>query len=556
MSTALVVLVAAACSAAVPSGLETTAVTPVASSQTIGPSATAGPTISLPDVGPASSLAAAAANIAPLARVTVLDQPDAARNAVDGNGGTQWTSGRVAPGWFALSYDQPYQVERIEMVVAQSPPGNTIHEIWLGNGPDLQFLTRLAGNTSDGQTLLAPVSPPQLVTRVLIRTSTSPSFVGWREVRVFGASAPQPPGASLKLTPFLTGGRIDHPTNITHAGDGSGRIFINQQEGRVWVVNANGERRSQPFLEIPERVGCCNERALLGLAFPPGYAQKRYFYVSYTSTARPDLRIALGDDVISRFRLAADADAGNPRSEEIILVIPQASDAHHGGKMEFGRDGYLYVTVGDGGPGGGAEGRAQRTDNLQGKLLRIDVEAGQTPYAIPSSNPFVGRDGYRPEIWSLGLRNPWGMTIDLPTGNLYIADAGENEWEEIDVQRRGDAGGENYGWPRMEGRHCYPQEGCDMSGLTLPVTEYHHLEGCAEIGGAVARGSRYRQLQGWYLYGDFCSGRIWGLREEDGRWIVSVVGEPGFPISSMGRDEAGNLYVADYAHGAIYLIGE
>ncbi len=492
-------------------------------------------------------------NVAALAQVEAWGKhPEQVRNAVDGNPDTFWWSEVFPRAWIGLRFDRPYIVDRVELVVSQTPTGNTVHEVWAGNGPDLTLMERLAGSTTDGQTLTVALHS-QPVTRVLVRTLESPSQVAWREVRVFGvAGAPAPPG---KLTEFVRGGRVDSPVGITHAGDGSGRLFVLQQQGRIWVVSANGERRSQPFLEIPERVSCCTERGLLGLAFPPGYAQKRYFYLSYTSTARPG--IEFGDTVISRFALASDADAGNPQSEKILLVIPQASEAHHGGKLEFGpRDGLLYVSTGDGGPGGGAGGRAQRTDNLQGKILRIDVESGADPYGIPASNPYVGREGYRPEVLANGLRNPWGMTFDPPTGDLYIADAGETEWEEVNVHRAGDPWGLNYGWPVLEGRHCYPVEGCNATGLTPPVSEYHHLDGCAVTGGAVARSARYQRLQGAYLFADFCSGRVWAMRQESGRWETSLFFEAGFPISTVGRDETGNVYVADYSRGQIWRVDE
>lgn len=494
-------------------------------------------------------------NVAAQAQVVTWGKhPEQARNAVDGNPDTFWWSESAPKAWIGLIYDRPYEIERIELLVAQTPAGQTTHEVYLGHGPDLSLVQRLAGSTADGQTLTIPVTPTRAATRVLVRTLISPSQVAWREVRVFGRVAGQP-APSARLTVFSRGGPVDSPVGVTHASDGSGRLFVLQQQGRIWVLGPNGERRSQPFLEMPERVSCCTERGLLGLAFPPGYQQKRYAYVSYTSVARSDQGIQYGDLVISRFRLAADADALNPRSEEVLLVIPQASGAHHGGKLEFGpRDGLLYISSGDGGPGGGAEGRALRTDNLQGKLLRVDVESGQQPYAVPPSNPHVGQAGFRPEILAHGLRNPWGMVFDPVTGDLFIADAGETEWEEVNVHRAAEPWGLNYGWPRMEGRHCHPLEPCDVSGTTLPVVDYHHLEGCVITGGAVARAARYQRLQGAYVFADFCSGRLWTLREEQGRWVAADFGTAGFPISTIGRDEAGNVYVADYTRGQIWLI--
>jgi glucose/arabinose dehydrogenase len=238
----------------------------------------------------------------------------------------------------------------------------------------------------------------------------------------------------------------------------------------------------------------------------------------------------------------------------MVLTIAQPFSNHNGGNLAFGPDGYLYIGTGDGGSGGDPLNNAQSSGTLLGKMLRIDVESGVSPYSIPSDNPFFGNTSYRPEIWALGLRNPWRYSFDQVDGRLFIADVGQDDYEEINVQSPHSHGGENYGWNIMEGAHCYNATTCDRSGLVLPVAEYGHDLGCSITGGMVYRGTAYPRLDGIYFYGDFCSGRIWGLTMSGLTWTETLLIDTEFMITSFGSDEQGTLYFTDYKTGSIYRI--
>jgi glucose/arabinose dehydrogenase len=367
--------------------------------------------------------------------------------------------------------------------------------------------------------------------------------------------------------------------HITPAGDGSGRLFVVEQAGRILILD--GEPAGTPFLDITGRVespstGGGNEEGLLGLAFPPGYANKGYFYVYYT--------IRNGDNVVSRFYLTTDPNRADRQSEEQILVLPHPQYRNHnGGQIAFGPDGYLYIGTGDGGGGGDPLGNAQDPSSLNGKLLRIDVEmdtSQQKPdlglskiyfpyiclgktgtnnnesYRIPEGNPFVANPAFRPEIWALGLRNPWRFSFDRESGALYIADVGQNRWEEINFQPAESLGGQNYGWNIMEGEECYGSSQCNTDGLSLPVYVYPIFSStdCSVTGGHVYRGELIPALNGVYIFGDFCSGRIWGMSQDDGEWQSGLLTTANFMISSFGEDEQGEVYVADMTGGAIYKL--
>ena len=338
---------------------------------------------------------------------------------------------------------------------------------------------------------------------------------------------------------------LRQPTHITHAGDDSNRLFVTEQRGRILIVK-KGQISTRPFLDITDRVSCCGERGLLSVVFPPGYAGKNYFYVNYTDGS--------GDTVVARYRITRDPDVADPKSEEIILLVKQPYANHNGGQLAFGPDRYLYIGMGDGGSAGDPEGFAQNPSSLLGKVLRIDVESGKKPYAVPADNPFVNNKAFKSEIWATGLRNPWRFSFDRKAGDLFIADVGQNKHEEIDFEPKGSKGGRNYGWNVMEGLHCYRSEDCDHKGLGVPVAEYGHDKGCSVTGGMVYRGSRFPQLQGIYFYGDYCSGRIWGLRESGAEWMNKELKDTGLSISTFGEDEAGEVYVADYSKGNIYRI--
>ncbi len=351
----------------------------------------------------------------------------------------------------------------------------------------------------------------------------------------------------LALKPFASG--FHSPVHLTHAADDSGRLFVVEQPGVVRIVK-NGILLPEPFLDIQTRVGCCGEQGLLSLAFPPGFADKKYFYVNYTDLA--------GDTVIARFHIRPDnLNRADPTSEEILLSVAQPYANHNGGQIAFGpTDDYLYIGMGDGGDGGDPHDYGQSPGVLLGKLLRIDVEGGVAPYGLPPTNPFTATAGYRGEIWALGLRNPWRFSFDRLTGDLYLGDVGQYEWEEIDFQAANSAGGENYGWRLTEGNHCFLPPDCDPAGLTPPVAEYDHSLGCAVSGGHIYRGEQYPRLEGVYFFADYCSGRIWGLRRQDGDWQSHLLLDAPFPISGFGEDQAGEIYLAGYRNGAIYHLTE
>jgi len=353
----------------------------------------------------------------------------------------------------------------------------------------------------------------------------------------------------LSLEPVLSG--FDLPVFVTHSGEqpsGASRLFIVEKEGRIHLVE-NGTVQSTPFLDITDRVGSQrNEQGLLSVAFPPDFASSGLFYVNYT-----DKR---GDTVIARYRLSAgDLRQADASSEQKVLQIQQPAANHNGGQLQFGPDGYLYIGTGDGGQAGDPWGNAQNPDALLGKMLRIDV-ARTEGYTIPSDNPLLDQPGTRPEIWATGLRNPWRFSFDRATGDLYIADVGQNLYEEVNYQPGASPGGENYGWDVMEASHCFePSSGCDLKGLTLPVTEYEHNQGCSITGGYVYRGTGYPQMAGVYFFGDFCTGNIWGLRQtSSGEWQMALLLETDLTIASFGEDSAGEMYVVDYNSGTVYRL--
>ncbi len=372
---------------------------------------------------------------------------------------------------------------------------------------------------------------------------------------------------SVALTPVVEG--LTQPLHVTHAGDGSGRLFVVEKAGTIRVVD-NGTLAPTPFLSITDRVGSSgSEQGLLSVAFPPDYGSKGYFYVDYTDVD--------GDTVVSRFHLD-NPDVADPSSEQVILTVEQPYANHNGGQLAFGPEGYLYIGLGDGGSGGDPQGHGQNPATLLGNILRIDVEphtvsfsvthrvycplaispaqgGNGLAYRIPPTNPFTQTADYRDEIWAWGLRNPWRFSFDRDTSDLYIGDVGQGAYEEIDYQPAASTGGENYGWAIMEGTHCYPSAPCDATGLTLPVAEYGHDQGCSVTGGVVYRGPD-PDLQGFYFYGDYCSGRIWGRVKENGTWSTQMLANTGQAITSFGEDEAGNVYVTDFWGGAVYQLVE
>jgi glucose/arabinose dehydrogenase len=355
---------------------------------------------------------------------------------------------------------------------------------------------------------------------------------------------------SFKLT-LVTAG-LQSPVYATYAPDGSDRLFIVEQTGRIRVLK-NGQLLAAPFLDIQSLVVSGGERGLLSVAFHPDFASTGVFVVNYTRASSNAADV--GDTVIARYRVTPPgADVANPSTGQILLTIDQPQPNHNGGLAVFGPDGMLYVGMGDGGGGGdlGAghapEGNGQSLTTLLGKMLRIQV--GRTgPYSVPSDNPNLGA-GTRREIWAYGLRNPWRFSFDRATNDMYIGDVGQNAWEEIDFQPAAGVGGANYGWPVWEGSHAY--RGGQLVADIKPVADYSHAGGnCSVTGGYVYRGSRIPSLQGFYFYGDYCSGRLWSLVQLGGQWHASLILDTGFLISSFGEDQTGELYIVDL-RGSVY----
>jgi len=360
---------------------------------------------------------------------------------------------------------------------------------------------------------------------------------------------PPPPGQTGTLDLQLVASGLINPLYLT-APAGDPRLFIVEQAGRIRIVRA-GQLLARPFLDLTDRVASGGEEGLLGLAFHPNYASNGYFYVDYThlNDARDTLYT-----LIERYSVSAAPDSADSASHKLILRIVQPYTNHNGGLVMFGPDGMLYIGMGDGGSGGDPQNRAQNRDSLLGKLLRIDVDNGD-PYAIPPSNPFATSGG-APEIWALGLRNPWRFAFDRAAGLLYIADVGQDLWEEVDVAPAGQ-GGLNYGWPIMEGLHCFRPNPCGTTGLVQPAVEYGHANnGCSIIGGFVYRGSRAPSLVGQYFYSDYCSGWMRSFFYANGgvtgqtSWTLNVsLGN----VLSFGEDSAGELYVLS-GGGSVYRI--
>lgn len=336
---------------------------------------------------------------------------------------------------------------------------------------------------------------------------------------------------------------LAQPVAVAHAADE--RLFVVEQAGVIRLVDSAG-LASQPFLDIRDRVGSGGERGLLGLAFPSDFASSGRFYAYYTDRS--------GTSVLSRFRVSDDPSRADPASEEVLIIQAQPRANHNGGQLAFGPDGYLYWGLGDGGGGGDPTNAGQNLATLLGKLLRIDV-GPSSGYAVPPTNPFVTTEGALDEIWAYGLRNPWRFSFDRATGDLYVADVGQNQIEEVNFQSASSPGGQNYGWNVMEGDACFaPASGCDQSGLVLPVFTYRHgpTTGRSITGGYVYRGQAIPELSGRYLYGDYVSGRVWVTDAASG-WEGTLLWDADFSISTFGEDAAGELYVVDH-DGRLYRL--
>lgn len=345
---------------------------------------------------------------------------------------------------------------------------------------------------------------------------------------------------------------FDRPLNLQHAGDQSNRLFIEGQGGVIYVIENNSETSEKTvFLDISDRItDARNEQGLLGLAFHPDYEANGYFYVNYTAAGS-------GRTIISRFHVSEDnPNQADPNSETEILSYSQPFANHNGGDLAFGPRGYLYIAVGDGGGAGDPNENGQDRTTLLGSILRIDVDNPENGnnYGIPADNPFAGNNqGFREEIFAYGLRNPWRFSFDSETDDLWTGDVGQNNIEEIHIIESG----LNYGWSIIEGSECYQSSNCDKSGLELPVFEYSHSNGDRSItGGTVYRGSMLPALQGYYIYADFISGRIWALdssnRENTDNTLLM---QADFGISSFGTDQNNELYICGF-DGKIYRLSD
>ena len=421
----------------------------------------------------------------------------------------------------------------------RDPSGNTVSGpvVWGSEAPSVATVVSTADQTARvtavaaGQaTIVATYGGTSTLARIVVSAATAPALLQLAS----GLSAPlyavAPPGDTA-------------------------RLFIVEQTGRIRVMR-HDTLLATPFLDLTGQVRYANEGGLLSLAFHPGYAQNGQFFMDYVGSADSTIHVA-------RYHVSAtDANVADPASAQIILSVPHKQYTnHYGGLVVFGPDGYLYVGIGDGGGAGDPSGNGQNTASLLGKILRLDVDGG-TPYAIPPTNPFVGQPPALPEIWAYGLRNPWRFSFDPATGDLYIADVGQNAWEEVDVHPGGAAAGQNYGWNVMEGTHCYsPPTGCSTAGLTLPVFEYAHggsgITGCAVIGGYVYHGARLPVLAGRYLLADLCGGWVRSFKLQNGVAADTVDYTPQFGvhanITSLGRDGRGELYLTTL-DGYVYRI--
>jgi hypothetical protein len=356
----------------------------------------------------------------------------------------------------------------------------------------------------------------------------------------------------IALEPLVTG--LDRPVGVIDAADGSERLFIPTLPGQVWVWD--GEKLlDEPFLDIGDGVNCCfGERGLGGLAFHPDFADNGFFYVAYDG---PD-EVAR----VSRFRVGGNANRAIRGSERILLRVPQPFPQHNLGQLAFGPDGYLYIGSGDGGSAGDPMNNGQDLGTLLGKILRIDVDGG-FPYAVPPDNPFVDTPGARGEIWAYGIRNAWRFSFDRQTGDLYMGDVGQDGWEEVNFQPAGSPGGENYGWRLMEGTSCFdPPADCNDGSLSLPILEDPHVfggvdQGCKSVtGGYRDRGPAAPTLPRFYIFGDFCTGEIWGARPNAaGAWVRTLLVDGDLFLVSFGEDRRGRLYAVDFGGGVYRIVG-
>lgn len=350
-----------------------------------------------------------------------------------------------------------------------------------------------------------------------------------------GSGPPPVADSVLALTPVASG--LSFPVFLTAPAGDTTRLFVLEKDGIIRIIRHDSVLAT-PFLNITGLTTKANEQGLLGLAFPPDYAASGSFYIFYTTTGGG----AAGQEIVARYQVSADPDVALPTGK-VLIHLDDPYDNHNGGMLAFGPDSLLYIGIGDGGSGGDPDGNGQNRTELFASILRIDVR--DTAYTIPPGNPYATHPNFRHELWNYGLRNPWRFSFDRLTGDLYIGDVGQNALEEIDIQPAGSAGGENYGWNIMEGLSCYARSSCTKTGLTLPVVQYDHGQGCAVTGGYVYRGAAVPAVQGLYFYADYCSGFLRSFRKngsgvtEQHEWPALSLGGG---VTSFGEDGVGNLY--------------
>lgn len=384
------------------------------------------------------------------------------------------------------------------------------------------------------------ISAPSPASTVTLTSTSSPVAA------TSPADVPTPANVPLssvhveRAFPNLSFPRMVH---LTYADDGANRLFLALQAGRIMTLpNDQHADTASLFLDINERVNDAgNEEGLLGLAFDPDYRRNGYFYVHYSASGPRR-------SIVSRFSVSGnDPNVADAESERIILQVAQPYSNHNGGQLLFGPDGYLYAGLGDGGSRGDPGQNGQNTSTLLGSILRIDVDPvdSEDAYAIPSDNPFADQgEGVRGEVWAYGLRNPWRFTFDRVTGDLWAGDVGQYRFEEVNIIKSGG----NYGWNVMEGFHCFQSPGdCNQEGLSQPLIEYDRGDGCSVTGGYVYRGARLPSLYGAYIYGDFCSGKIWALRYDGDQVSENLeIVDSSLTISAFGEDQSGELYILSF----------
>ena len=411
-------------------------------------------------------------------------------------------------------------------------------------GPALVWSSSRDGALGSGDSIRTAALSAGVHSITLRATDSQGAFAeSSRSVVVIGA-----PG-TLGLEPVASG--LSSPLFLTAPATDSTRLFVVEQTGRIRIIK-NGVLLATPFLDLSDSISTGTEQGLLGLAFYPDYATSGRFIVSYTS---PHGTEAGGTSILARYRVSAAPDVADPTTGVTLLSIDQPYSNHNGGMIAFGPDGDLYAGFGDGGGGGDPLPTGQDRRDLLGSMLRLDV-SGTGGYAIPSGNPYESSGTFRHELWNYGLRNPWRFSFDRLTGDLYIGDVGQGAREEVDVQPVASAGGENYGWNTMEGLTCYNAPTCDQTGMTPPVLDYDHGQGCAVTGGYVYRGAAIPELQGHYLYGDFCGSWVRTFQWQNGQAVNQqdrATLAPVQVITSFGQDAAGELYILQQS-GQVYRI--